>query len=289
MTMSKKTAWILLTPALTIMVLVAVYPILYAIYLSVTNAHLTDSSHSQFVGLNNYQTIFSDHYFWQSLSTTLLITVISVTIEFVLGMAIALVMRSTTVLPTVLRTCVLVPYGVVTAVSAYSWLYAWTPRTGYLANLITPEGAPLSHHASAIAVICGAEVWKTTPFLSLILLSGMALIPSDTLTAAQLDGANAWERLVHIIIPLIKPSIAVGLLFRIADALRIFDNIYILTRGNNTTFSLSILGYDNLFQTFNVGLGSAISIVIVFVVLFICLSILKVLHLQLPGTPHTTS
>ncbi len=123
-----------------------------------------------------------------------------------------------------------------------------------------------------------AEVWKTTPFMSLLLLAGLALVPEDLLKAAQVDGADAWRRLTRIILPIIKPAVVVALLFRTLDAFRIFDNIYVLTAGDNNTGSVSILGYDNLFKGFNVGLGSAISVLI-----FLCVGIIALIFIKLFG------
>ncbi len=168
-----------------------------------------------------------------------------------------------------MRTAALIPYGIVTAVAAYSWFYAWTPGTGYLANLLPHGSAPLTSQVPSLGIVVLAEVWKTTPFMSLLLLAGLALVPEDLLKAAQVDGAGAWRRLTRIILPIIKPAVVVALLFRTLDAFRIFDNIYVLTEGANDTDSVSILGYDNLFKGFNVGLGSAISVLV-----FCCVGII---------------
>ncbi len=128
-----------------------------------------------------------------------------------------------------------------------------------------------------------AEVWKTTPFMSLLLLAGLALVPDDLLKAAQVDGAGVWRRLTKITLPLIKPAILVALLFRTLDAFRIFDNIYVLTHGAGNTASVSILGYDNLFKGFNVGLGSAISLLIFGCVALIALIFITVFGASAPG------
>jgi multiple sugar transport system permease protein len=175
------------------------------------------------------------------------------------------------------RTAVLVPYGIVTVVAAFSWQFAWTPSTGYLAEL--SGGAPLTSTVSAIAIIILAEVWKTTPFMALLLMAGLALVPEDLLKAAKMDGANAWQRFSRVTLPLMKPAILVALLFRALDAFRVFDNIFVLTNGAHSTGSVSILGYDNLFTALNLGVGSAISILI-----FICVAIIAVLFITGFGT-----
>jgi multiple sugar transport system permease protein len=207
-----------------------------------------------------------------------------VVIEFVLGMALALVMHRTMFGKGLVRTAVLIPYGIVTVAASYSWYYAWTPGTGYLANLLPQGSAPLTEQIPSLGVVVIAEVWKTTPFMALLLLAGLALVPEDLLKAAQMDGAGAWRRLIKVILPLMKPAILVALLFRTLDAFRIFDNIYVLTSGSNNTGSVSILGYDNLFKRFNVGLGSAISVLIFGCVVLIALLFIKVFGAAAPGS-----
>jgi multiple sugar transport system permease protein len=223
--------------------------------------------------------VLTDRYWWTAFAVTLAITVVSVSIELVLGLALALVMHRTIFGKGVVRTAVLIPYGIVTVAASYSWYYAWTPGTGYLANLLPDGSAPLTHQIPSLGIIVLAEVWKTTPFMALLLLAGLALVPEELMRAAQVDGAGAWKRLVKVTLPLIKPAILVALLFRTLDAFRIFDNIYILTGGANNTGSVSILGYDNLFKAFNLGLGSAISVLI-----FLCVAVIAFIFIKLFGT-----
>jgi multiple sugar transport system permease protein len=195
----------------------------------------------------------------------------------VLGMLLAIVMHRTLFARGAVRTSVLIPYGIVTVVAAFSWQYAWTPDTGYLSSIFG-QSAPLTSHASALAIIILAEVWKTTPFMALLLMAGLALVPEDLQSAAKVDGASAWQRFTRVTLPLMKPAILVALLFRTLDAFRIFDNIFILTAGGHDTGSVSILGYDNLFKGFNVGLGSAISVLI-----FLCVGIIAIIFIKLFG------
>ena len=260
------------------MLAVTAYPIAYAIWLSLHRYNLASPADTRFIGLSNYQTILTDKYWWTAFFVTVIITAISVAIEFALGLALALVMHRTIFGKGALRTAILIPYGIVTVAASYSWYYAWTPGTGYLANLL-PEGtAPLTEQIPSLAVVILAEVWKTTPFMALLLLAGLALVPEDLLRAAQVDGAGPWTRLTRVIIPLIKPAILVALLFRTLDAFRIFDNIYVLTGGSNDTGSVSILGYDNLFKAFNIGLGSAISVLV-----FACVAVIAFIYIKLFG------
>ncbi|GAA3687929.1 carbohydrate ABC transporter permease [Gordonia hankookensis] len=269
----------LVAPAAIMMALVTGYPIVYAIWLSLNKSSLSAPGERSFVWFDNYATVLTDSYWWTAFTVTLGITVVSVAIELVLGMAIALVMHRTIFGRGTIRTVVLIPYGIVTVAAAFSWYYAWTPDTGYLANLLPDGSAPLTSQWPSLAIIVLAEVWKTTPFMALLLLAGLALVPDDLLKAAQVDGAGAWTRLWRIIIPLMKPAILVALLFRTLDAFRVFDNIYVLTKGSNNTYSVSMLGYDNLFKAFNLGVGSAISILI-----FICVAIIAFIFIKGFGT-----
>ncbi|WP_125079805.1 carbohydrate ABC transporter permease [Mycobacterium sp. P7213] len=280
----RRLAVALVAPAVILMLAVTAYPIGYAIWLSLLRYNLATPEDTAFVGLANYQTTLTDSYWWTAFAVTLGITVVSVLFEFVLGLALALVMHRSMFAKGMVRTAVLVPYGIVTVAAAYSWYYAWTPGTGYLANLLPTGSAPLTHQLPSLGIVVLAEVWKTTPFMALLLLAGLALVPDELLKAAQMDGAGAWRRLVTIILPMMKPAILVALLFRTLDAFRIFDNIYVLTNGSNSTGSVSILGYDNLFKGFNVGLGSAISVLIFVCVALIAWLFVKVFGAAAPGS-----
>ncbi len=279
----RRLAYWLIAPAAILMLAVTAYPIVYAFWLSLHRDNLASPNDTKFVGFANYQTILTDKYWWTAFFVTLIITVISVAIEFVLGLALALVMHHTIFGKGLVRTAILIPYGIVTVAASYSWYYAWTPGTGYLANLLPDGSAPLTQQIPSLAVIILAEVWKTTPFMALLLLAGLALVPEDLLKAAEVDGAGAWTRLTRVIIPLIKPAILVALLFRTLDAFRIFDNIYVLTGGSNDTASVSILGYDNLFKAFNIGLGSAISVLVFATVAVIAFIYIKLFGAAAPG------
>jgi len=280
----RRLAFWLIGPAVVLMLAVTAYPIGYAVWLSLQRYNLAAPDDIKFVGLDNYQTILTDRYWWTAFVVTLAITIVSVAIEFVLGMTLALVMHRTIFGKGAVRTAVLIPYGIVTVAASYSWYYAWTPGTGYLANLLPAGSAPLTEQLPSLAIVVLAEVWKTTPFMALLLLAGLALVPQDLLNAAQMDGAGAWKRLIKVILPLIKPAILVALLFRTLDAFRIFDNIYVLTGGANDTGSVSILGYDNLFKAFNLGLGSAISVLVFLSVAVIAFIYIKVFGASAPGS-----
>jgi multiple sugar transport system permease protein len=279
----RRLGWLLCAPAVIIMLAVAAYPIGYAIWLSLQRYDLRFPADREFIGLANYATVLSSSLWWTALGVTVFITVVSVAVELVLGMGLALVMRYALIGRGLVRTAILVPYGIVTVVAAYSWQYAWTPGTGYLANLLPSGSAPLTKQWPAIFIIIAAEIWKTTPFMALLLLSGLALVPESLLRAAKVDGASAWQRFTQVVLPLIKPAILVALLFRTLDAFRIFDNIFILTAGANNTRSVSILGYDNLFTALNLGVGSAISILIFVAVAIIAFVFVRGFGTAAPG------
>jgi multiple sugar transport system permease protein len=274
----RRLGWMLCAPAVIVMIAVTAYPVGYAVYLSLERYNLEFPQDVKFVGLSNYGAVLSSPYWWQALKVTIIITVFSVAISLVLGMLLAMLMHRTLFGRGTVRTAALIPYGIVTVAAAYGWQYAWTPGQGYLSSAFN-NSAPLTNEVQALIVIIIAEIWKTTPFMGLLLLAGLSLVPEDLQKAAMVDGATGWQRFTRITLPLMKPAILVALLFRTLDSFRIFDNIYILTGGANNTGSVSILGYDNLFNALNLGIGSAISILI-----FICVAIIAVIFIKGFGT-----
>jgi multiple sugar transport system permease protein len=267
----RKLALMLCAPAVIVMLLVTVYPILYAIVLSVQKVDLRFPDESGFVGLSNYSTVLSSPLWWQDLFNTSLVTVTSVVIELVLGMGLALVMHRALFARGMIRTAVLIPYGIVTVVAAFAWFYAFNPDTGFVNGLplIGDETAWFGSRQNAFTVIILTEVWKTTPFMALLLLAGLATIDEGLYEAARVDGASAWQRFWRITVPLLKPALLVALLFRTLDAFRVFDSIFVMTRGSQDTESVSILGYNQLISRLNLGLGSAVSVLIFIMVLLI--------------------
>jgi multiple sugar transport system permease protein len=269
---------LLIAPAVIVMLAVTGYPLVYAVYLSLSQYNLAAPQNHKIIGFANYSSVLSSPYWWQALWVTLIITAFSVAITLVLGMLLAQVLHRTVFFKGGVRTASLIPYGIVTVAASYSWQFAWTPNQGYLSAAFG-NGAPLTSQVQAIVVIIIAEIWKTTPFMGLLLLAGLSLVPDDLQRAAKVDGATAWQRFIRITVPLMKPAILVALLFRTLDSFRIFDNIYILTGGTNGTGSVSILGYDNLFNALNLGIGSTISILI-----FICVAIIALIFIVGFGT-----
>jgi trehalose/maltose transport system permease protein len=267
----RKLALMLCAPAVIAMVLVTVYPILYAVVLSVQKVDLRFPEESGFVGLSNYSAVLSSPLWWQDVFNTTLVTVISVVIELILGMALALVMHRALFARGLIRTAVLIPYGIVTVVAAFAWFFAFEPNSGFVNGLpfIADDKAWFGNRQDAFSVIILTEVWKTTPFMALLLLAGLATIDNGLYEAAKVDGARAWQRFWRITLPLLKPALLVALLFRTLDAFRVFDSIFVMTRGSQDTESVSILGYNQLISRLNLGLGSAVSVLIFLMVLLI--------------------
>jgi multiple sugar transport system permease protein len=257
--------WWLCAPALAAMLLVSAYPVLYAAWLSLFRYDLRFPAERAFVGLGNYVGVLSSGVWWHSLVNTVVITVGSVSVELVLGFALALLMHRVVFGRRTVRTAILVPYGIITVVAALAWRFAFDPTTGFVNALLGLDRAWLAERGSAFFVIILTEIWKTTPFMALLLLAGLTQVPQDLLAAARVDGASALQRFFRITLPLMKPAILVALLFRTLDAFRIFDTVFIQTRGAQHTATVSMVGYETLLVRLNLGLGSAVSVLI-----FVC-------------------
>jgi multiple sugar transport system permease protein len=261
----------LVAPAVIVMLAVTVYPICYSIWLSIQRYNLRFPTDHKYVWLSNYGKILSSSVFWQDVENTFLIVVVSVALELVLGLALALFMHRATFGRNIVRTAILLPYGIITVVSAFAFQFAVSPNIGGF----WPWSPPLDQHTSSLFVIIATEVWKTTPFMSLLLLAGLATVPTDYVEAAKVDGANAWQRLIRVILPNMKSALLVAVLFRTLDAVRIFDTVFIQTRGANKTATLSQLGYNQLINQLNLGLGSAVSVLLFIIVIIIAVIFVK--------------
>jgi multiple sugar transport system permease protein len=271
----RRLGWMLCAPAVVVMLAVTAYPILYAFWLSLHKYDLRFPDETEFIGFRNYGAILTNSVWWQDLTSTLVITVFSVAIELVLGFGLAFVMHRVLFARSVVRSSILVPYGIITVVAAFAWRFAFDPTTGFVNGLLNTERSWFTEQWSSYFVIISTEVWKTTPFMALLLLAGFTLVPQDVVDAARVDGASGIQRLRKIIIPLMKPAILVAVLFRTLDAFRIFDTIYVQTRGAQGTESVSILAYNTLISRLNLGLGSALSVLIFGCVLLIAFLFVK--------------
>jgi multiple sugar transport system permease protein len=269
----RRLGWMLCAPAAFVMLAVTAYPIGYAIYLSLLRADLRFPQDNAWVGLDNYITVLTAGLWWRDVFHTVLITVLSVSIELTLGMLLALVMHRAIFGRGLVRTSALVPYGIITVVAAFAWRFAWSSAEGgFVPKLFgwnfdpTATTEPFWNYV----VVVLTEVWKTTPFMALLLLAGLTLVPNELQEAAKVDGASAWQRFWRITIPLMKPALLVALLFRTLDAFRIFDSVYIISAGNNPNVeTVSVLNYNELLTRLNLGVGSAISVLIFLCVVLI--------------------
>jgi multiple sugar transport system permease protein len=278
----RRLGWLLAGPAFVVMLAVTAYPIMQAVYESLFSYRLTDPDNRSFNGLSNYWVILTDSLWWQSIAVTLFITVVTVSVELVLGFGLAMVMaKALSSIRPVVRAAILIPYAVITVVSAFAWQFAFDINTGFVNSWfawlpgVATDTDWFGDKWTSLLVICLAEIWKTTPFISLLLLAGLAQVPDVLQEAAQVDGATWWQRLWRVTIPNMKAAIMVALLFRSLDAFRVFDSIFIMTGGANGTESVSFLAYRQTIARLEIGLGSAVSVLLFIAVVMIAFGFIK--------------
>ena len=277
----------LVAPAVALMLLVTAYPMLQALYLSLFRYRLTTPGEKRFVGLGNYVTALTDSLFWQDLFNTVVIMVVSVAVELVIGFAFAMVMHRIIVARGLMRTSILIPYGIITVVSAFAWQFAFSLNNGFINGWfqwlpwISPDTNWFGAHWPAMFAIIVSEIWKTTPFMALLLLAGLSQVSDDMLEAAQVDGATWWQRLYKVILPNMRAAIMVAVLFRALDAFRIFDNIFVMTKGAQGTESSSFLTYRQVIEQFQLGMGSALSVLLFLAVLLLAFLIVRLFRVDL--------
>ena len=259
----KGLAFWMVSPSMLLIALVAAYPIIYAIWLSLHEYSVRVAGLSRWAepfGLGNYQAALQNADFWNAMVTTLIFTVASVFLELLIGLAMAMAMHAAFKGQGLLRTVVLVPWAVLTVVTAIMWRTIFESPQGFVNQIIGGDTVWLGSEPQALIVIIIADVWKTAPFMALLILAGLQVIPSDIYEAAKVDGATAWQRFVKITLPLLTPAILVALIFRTLDALRIFDLPYVLTKGANGTTTLSLIAQETFATNRIYGLGAAYSI-----------------------------
>jgi len=264
-------------PALVLLSLVTIYPIIYVFYLSL-HRRLLIFDISRFVGIDNYIFLFKDDRFWNALKNTVYFTTLSVSLELILGLAIAMLLNKSFRFKGVARALVLIPWAIPTVVSARMWEWIYNTDFGILNYLIGAKINWLGSPFWAINAAVFMDAWKTTPFVVILLMAGLQVIPLELYQAARIDGANAWQIFRRVTLPLLKPVILVVLIFRTLDAFRVFDAIYVLTGGGpaNTTETLSIYAYKVLFQTLQFGYGSTLSVVV-----FLCTGAISIFYIRL--------
>jgi len=277
----------LVAPAVVVMLLVTAWPMLQALYLSLFQYRLTSPDEKEFVGLGNYVSVLTDQLFWQDTLNTVIIMVATVAVELVIGFAFAMVMHRIIFARGAIRTSILIPYGIITVVSAFAWQFTFSLSNGYVNGWfdwlpwITADTNWFGDHWPAMFAIMVSEIWKTTPFMALLLLAGLSQISEDMIEAAKVDGATWWQRLFKVIIPNMRAAIMVAVLFRALDAFRIFDNIYVMTRGAQDTESSSFLTYRQVIEQFQLGLGSALSVLLFLTVLLLAFTIVRLFRVDL--------
>ena len=278
----RRLGWILVAPALVAMVGVTAYPLARAVWLSLYSYRITDPAGREFVGLRNYGVVLSDGLWWSDVSTTVVITVVTVAVELVVGFVFASVMHRVVFGRRLIRTSILVPYGIITVVSAFAWKYAFALDTGFVNQVFgLGDFSWFGERGSALFVIGLAEIWKTTPFMSLLLLAGLAQVPRELLEAAEVDGATRAQRLFRVTLPNMKAALMVALLFRTLDAYRIFDTVFVTTNGAQGTETVSFLAYRQTITRTALGLGSAVSVLLFASVVLIAFVFVKAFGVDL--------
>jgi multiple sugar transport system permease protein len=265
-TQERRLGLAMMSPSLILMGLVAAFPIGYAVWLSLNEYSVRVPGLSRFVGIDNYTEALGDTRFWEAFKATFIFTGISVSIELVLGVAFAMAMHQAFKGRAILRATVLVPWAVLTFGTGLLWRSIFEPNLGFVPSMLSALGLPggdvlwYGEDGWAMATLIFADVWKTAPFMALLLLAGLQVIPEDVYDAAKVDGATAWQRFTRITLPLLRPAILVALLFRTLDALRVFDLPFALTNGANGTTTLSLHAYNELTRNRLVGEGSALAV-----------------------------
>ena len=259
----RRLAWLMTAPSMILIAVVAVYPIVYAIWLSLHEYSLIRAGVSRWAspaGLGNYIDAFGEPDFVNSVIVTFVYTISSVFLETIIGLVMALIMATAFKGQGLLRTVVLVPWAVLTVVTAIMWRTIVDPNLGLVNQILGTNTVWLGEEPEALMVMIFADVWKTAPFMALLILAGLQVIPGDIYEAAKVDGATAWQRFRKITLPLLTPAILVALIFRTLDALRIFDLPYVLTKGANGTTTLSLIAQQTFAENRIYGLGAAYSI-----------------------------
>jgi multiple sugar transport system permease protein len=274
----RRLATFMVAPSLALIALVALWPIIYAIWLSLHEYSLVQAGVSRWAepfGLGNYTDALTSSEFWTATRITVIFTIASVFLETVLGLAMALIMHSAFKGQGLLRTVVLVPWAVLTVVTAVMWKTIFDPNLGFVNTLLGTSTVWLGEEPHALAVMIFADVWKTAPFMALLLLAGLQVIPTEVYEAAKVDGATAWQRFRRITLPLLMPALLVALIFRTLDALRAYDLPKVLTNGANGTETLSLIAARTFQENRLYGEGATLSILTFVIVMAISFTYIR--------------
>ncbi|NEO69258.1 sugar ABC transporter permease [Moorena sp. SIO3H5] len=270
----QRTGWLLVTPALLLLLLVYGYPILRSFWLSLFTKNLGTQLQPVFSGLNNYGRMMGDGRFWHSLWNTVIFTSVSVGLELVLGIAIALILNQTFKGRGIVRTIAILPWALPTALIGLVWAWMFNDQFGVWNDILLRLGIIkdginwLGYPTTAMMAVIAADVWKTTPFISILLLAGLQSIPQDLYEAYALDGATPWQSFKQITLPLLTPQILISLLFRFAQAFGVFDLIKVMTGGGpgGATEVVSLYIYTTVMDYLDFGYGAAL-VVVTFLIL----------------------
>jgi trehalose/maltose transport system permease protein len=269
----RRLAWFLIVPAVFVVFMVIGYPLIQVLVYSVLKYKLDGVTPPSFVGLSNYLFILSDPDFWLAVQNTLIFSVFSVTLECVLGLTVALVANSNFKGRSILRVAILIPWAIPTVVSSKIWAWMFNDIYGVVNvllinfHLIPQKIAFLATPATALPVIIAVDVWKTTPFMALLLLAGLGLIPGDLYEAASIDGASKIRQFFSLTLPLVMPTLLVALIFRTLDALRVFDIFYVMVGGQGNMATMAIYNQQWLVSFLDAGVGSAASVIILIIIM----------------------
>ncbi|MDC7699314.1 carbohydrate ABC transporter permease [Vogesella indigofera] len=288
----QRMAWLLVAPSLLVLLAIAGLPLLRTFWMSLSDAQLADLSSRQFVGLANYigdSGVLSDPEWWGAVRNTLWFALMSVGMETVLGLGIALMLNHPSRLKTLLRAAVLVPWAIPTVVSAKMWSWMLHDQFGVINAMLLALGLigePLAWTADpdlAFATIVLVDVWKTTPFMALLILAALQMVPSDCYEAARVDGVPKWSVFLHLTLPLITPAVLVAMIFRTLDALRVFDLIYVMTSNSRTTKSMSVYVREQMIDFQLVGYGSAAATLLFLIIALITLAYMALARRRMEG------
>ncbi|MEO1672631.1 MAG: sugar ABC transporter permease [Cyanobacteria bacterium J06631_2] len=280
----KMTGWIMLIPALLVLGLVFIYPIARAFWLSWFTENLGTQLQPVFSGLSNYQRMIGDGRFWQSLWNTSVFTIASVVLELLLGLGVALVLNKSFFGRGVVRTIAIIPWALPTAVMGLAWAWIFNDQYGVVNDLLLRLGLIetginwLGTPTLAMIALIVADVWKTTPFISIILLAGLQSISEDLYEAHRLDGASPWQSFRQITLPLLMPQILIALLFRFAQSFGVFDLVQVMTGGGpaGSTETVSIYIYSTVMRYLDFGYGAAL-VVVTFLLLVLAVAAISLL------------
>jgi trehalose/maltose transport system permease protein len=279
----ERLAWLLVAPSILVVVVVALYPLFQSFRLSFTNARFGSPRPEKFVGLDNYARLLTDNVFISAFQHTAIFTVASVAIETVLGVAIALIINSNFQGRGAVRTSMLIPWAIPTVVSSQLWKFMYNQNNGvindvlvYRLGLLKEPVAWIANAQTSLPAIIAVDVWKTTPFMALLLLAGLQIIPNDVYEAATVDGANVWQQFWQITLPLLRPALLVALIFRTLDAFRVFDVVFVMKGAALDTITLAIYARQTMIDEQYLGRGAAASVVI-----FLCIALLVVIYSRL--------